>query len=1763
MAGGLKSIVSLDLSRLSSRRRRSTRKLRRSPRRTGPQPLEPRLLLAGDPIAHWLAQDLNANFDDGAIVTGWTDSMNQIVAATSDDGAPQLIRGAVGGRSVVRFDAADGSDAMRVAFGENPLSSAGDFTVAVVFSTTATDLRAGQQWYEHTGLLDSSNLGLTTDWGISLNDQGQVAAGVGAGFGRTSATVYSSSSGLNDGNAHVLVLSREGTQISLYVDNEAADKRDDANSNAIARTLDLTLGDIQSGGGPFSGDIAEVRIYDAAMNSSEASGLHDEIIAYYNNSAPNAVDDRYELEEDPLLVVIPPNQGVLANDSDADSDPLTAVLVETTENGNLTLQPNGSFIYAPKTNFFGIDTFTYTANDFRPSAAATVTIEVTPKYDPAVTVEDSYKSLSGQILSVDAASGVLTNDENPDQVNLTAVLDSDVKDGALTLNGNGSFEYDPQGFTGTTSFAYKIDDGTGTSAAAAVTLVVNTPPVANDDQYDVSEDVPFSADAALGVLANDDDAEDDAVTATLIGEPTHGTLEFREDGSFSYVPLLDYFGDDAFTYKLNDWTDESRVASVGLRVISVNDAPSAKDDIYFAAAGESITATREAGVLANDTDVDSAELTAQLVSTASNGTVALDSSGSFSYEPNAGFTGVDSFTYKANDSDQESSEVTVNLFVGQSPIRISEILAANATSIPTRTRETIDDSFRGDEIRKDWIELENVTDTPIDIGGFHVTDNDDNVRKWRIPEGTTISESGRLLLFASRANITDPALDEQGAMHTNFTLNVEGEYLAITSPGGTVLHEFDSFPRQVPNVSYGIDANGELGFLQEATPGEPNAATYPGVVDDPTFSVGHGFYSEAFQVEIQTTTPEAEIRFTVDGSAPTPTNGQIYDAPVNITTTTTLRATAFLDGLLASRATTQTYLFINDVIQQDNSPEGYPEMFGLGPPDNHPWAPRPADYEMDPEITQSPKYRDLMDDALLAIPSISIVTDVDHLFDTETGIYQNTDNHGVEWERPASIELIMPDGSTGFQIDAGLRIQGGASREPWKSPKHGFRLKFKGIYGHEKLRYDWFGGDAADEFDEIVLRAGANQAYTHHNNFLGDNRGRAQYVRDQWANDTYRAMGNPAPHTDYAHVYVNGLYWGLYNPKERPTNGFMESYFGGDKDSYDTLNAGQLLDGNTDAWKLLNSRDFRALDDDETYQQFTELLDIDAFIDYMLMNHYGGNLDWDSHNWYAAYSREPGGKFVFIPWDSEFMFISPNDNVTRRAEAAPGRTLRNLLKNDEFTMQMADRIQKHFFNDGLLTPSSVIERWEVRSSQVEQAIIGESARWGDFRRDVDRQGIAGPFELLERDVQWMAERERLLNEYFPERTAIVVEQYRRFDVFPSIDAPVFNQRGGNVETSFDVELSATDGTIYYTTDGSDPRLPRGELNPHAVEYTGTFRLTEPTLVRTRALSGDEWSALDEASFFVGLVPASDATLRISEIYYNPADPTQEEIDAGHDNNDDFEFIELVNISNQRIDISQVRFERTPDGQDQQGLDFQFSSGAISYLEPGERILVVEDTEAFVARYGDGLPIAGQWSGRLSNNQEQLTLKVGDNLIHQFTYDDAWYPDTDGGGLSLEIIDATNADLAGWGQAARWQPSSSVGGSPGTAGAAVPGDSNHDGVFDSSDLVLVFQGGEYEDEIPDNSTFEEGDWDGDNDFTTSDLVFAFRAGTFVRAASSVDLNRLADEVFARHLIFRADDQHEHRLAAEFERERDAADEIFGHLNADHDDDRLNRILDSLT
>lgn len=827
------------------------------------------------------------------------------------------------------------------------------------------------------------------------------------------------------------------------------------------------------------------------------------------------------------------------------------------------------------------------------------------------------------------------------------------------------------------------------------------------------------------------------------------------------------------------------------------------------------------------------------------------------------------------------------------------------------------------------------------------------------------------------------------------------------------------------------------GFMTSLSPGGPNVGNnevYLGLVQDTKFSVPRGFYDSPQQVEITTGTEGATIYYSIDGSEPSPTSpsSQRYTAAIPITTTTVLRAAAFKDGFLPANVDTQTYIYVADVIHQGNSPPGYPSQW-LGDGGS---GTMPADYEMDPEITEHPAYRDTIDDALLAIPTVSIVTDIDNLFDPLKGIYQRSDYHGNAWERPASVELIYPDGTQGFQENVGLRIHGGHTRSPSGSPKHSFRLRFRSEYGAGALQYDWFGGSSVDEFDTIVLRAGGNQSWIHTNTFMGDNRGRAQYVRDQWGKDTLLAMGRVATHNDYAHLYINGLYWGLYNPTERPTAAFAASYLGGRPEDYDVLNAGVVLDGDNVAWRELERRSRADLAVEANYQAISEILDIDAFIDYMILNQYGGNTDWDSHNWYAIYPRRPEGKFIFVPWDTEFIFINLNDNVLRVADGMPGRLFRGLQNNEEFRVKLADQIQRHLFNDGLLTPASVVERWEARSNQIVDAIVAESARWGDYRRDVVRRD--GPYALMERDVHWMAERNRLLNDYFPVRTGIVLEQYRQRNLFPSIDAPQLNQHGGLVSRDFEVRLAADQGTIYFTTNGTDPRLTGAAVSGAASIFAAPLVITKDTTVKARALHDGQWSALTEANFVV----ASDLPLRITEINYNPHQAnrvpgmTEAEVD-----NDGFEFIELMNVGDGSINLKGVQLARSTVRGDRQGVTFNFAAQAVA---AGERIVVARDREAFQSRYGKSVRIAagndgaggdeGEYAGRLSDVGEQLTLTdATGKVIQQFAYKTfgAWPTRANGAGSSLEMVDPT-ANVA---DPANWRSSREFGGSPGAAGAA--------------------------------------------------------------------------------------------------------------------------------
>jgi len=602
----------------------------------------------------------------------------------------------------------------------------------------------------------------------------------------------------------------------------------------------------------------------------------------------------------------------------------------------------------------------------------------------------------------------------------------------------------------------------------------------------------------------------------------------------------------------------------------------------------------------------------------------------------------------------------------------------------------------------------------------------------------------------------------------------------------------------------------QLLYFTSPTPGAGNGSGFVGFVGDTVFSRDRGYYDQPITVMIDADVPGATIRYTTDGSLPGPGNGIEVAAPASIaiSQTTPLRAMATKEGHVATNVDTHTYIFPADIVTQGNSPAGYPATWK----GNNGNGFETADYEMDPQITQSAEYGSIVDDALLAIPTISLVTDKDHFFDPATGIYQNPQQKGGTWERPVSFEIIHPNGErSGIQVDAGIRIQGGHTRLPSKNPKHSFRVSFKQEYGPAKLNYDLFPDDpdAANEFDQLVLRGAGNQSWLHHNTFKGDNRGRAQYIRDQWAKDVQLEMGHPATRSLYAHVYINGIYWGMYNPSERGSAGFGESYLGGDKEDYQSLNSGEAVDGDEARIDYLSmiSLANSGLADPVSYAEMAERLDLEAFSDYMIIQQYGGNLDWDHHNWYALRNKD-GGKWYYLCWDSEFVFISPNDNVLSLDNSEdPSRIWRRLLANEEYRILFADRVEKHLTNNGLLTPDEVTRVWDARKDQMFDAIVAESARWGDYRRDVDPQGGPSPIPLYDRDAEWMTERSRLFDSYFPVRTENVIAQYRAAGYLPGLEAPDFSVYGGRVASGSPLSMTSQDGeAIYFTTDGSDPRI---------------------------------------------------------------------------------------------------------------------------------------------------------------------------------------------------------------------------------------------------------------------------------------------------------------------------------------------------------------------
>jgi len=365
---------------------------------------------------------------------------------------------------------------------------------------------------------------------------------------------------------------------------------------------------------------------------------------------------------------------------------------------------------------------------------------------------------------------------------------------------------------------------------------------------------------------------------------------------------------------------------------------------------------------------------------------------------------------------------------------------------------------------------------------------------------------------------------------------------------------------------------------------------------------------------------------------------------------------------------------------------------------------------------------------------------------------------------------MYADGTVGFQVDCGIRMQGGAFRTSWGlTKKKSFRLMFKGIYGPTRLDYAWFGEDADTTFDTITLRAGGNDGYA-----WDAARYTEQYVRDEFGRSLQRAMGQASASSTYVHLYLNGVYWGLYNPVERPDDSFSASYYGGEKEDWDAIHDGNAAAGTMAAWNQMLAQRQAAAGSLAAYMElqgrnpdgtqnpdYPHLLDVVNYVDYLIVNLWGGNWDWPRKNYWAGRERTGDSTgFKFYCWDYENtmgnnLFRSPlGMNALNNDFSGAGAPHASLKLNDEYRMLFADRVHRYFFNGGVLTPESLIPRYEELAAEVERAIVAESARWGDTH-------YATPLTLedwYDAD-QSHAGRDWILGTYLPQRTGIVLQQF--------------------------------------------------------------------------------------------------------------------------------------------------------------------------------------------------------------------------------------------------------------------------------------------------------------------------------------------------------------------------------------------------------------------
>lgn len=729
----------------------------------------------------------------------------------------------------------------------------------------------------------------------------------------------------------------------------------------------------------------------------------------------------------------------------------------------------------------------------------------------------------------------------------------------------------------------------------------------------------------------------------------------------------------------------------------------------------------------------------------------------------------------------------------------------------------------------DWIEIYNPTDYPVYLGGMYITDDLTDLTKYQIPTGfssqTTVPAHGFLILWADE-DMSD------GAVHLAFKLSAGGEEIALVAKDGITVIDSLTFASQLPDVSFGSypDGSDERRYFGIPTPGAANNdGVYLGVAPTPEFSRSSGIFTDAFPLTISVDSNTAVIRYTTDHNIPTKSS-PVYTGPITISSTKEIIARSFEPGFADSEVKGKNFVKVSNEVADFNSnlPVVILDSFG---------------YNIDGENSPTIEY-----------PYRNVYAIV---------IGPNDAGRATVKDEPVC------------QTRGGMRVRGQTSAG---YPKRQYKFESWNYMGSEK-DVSFLGMPADSDWiiqgpynDKSLIR---NYLTYRLARDMGD-----YAVRTELCEAFNNQGDGVVTYDDYAGVYVfmERIKIGggrLQSEKLGPTDNTEPKISGGyiikqdkgavytpekDKNIFDTAiyfkhlqydepDTYALTQAQKDWIKNYCNQAESALqgsnfaDPVNGYQKYIEP---NSFIDYFIIAEISKNVDAYRLSDYMFKPRN--GRIQRGPvWDYDLAWANANyydgwltegwQHIINSPNDGSAAWLRRMFEDDNFYIRCIDRWYE--LREGILETGNMMSRIQGYANELEEAQQRNFVKWKVLGVPLWPNWFVG--NTYEEEIDFM-------KQWVNDRLLWIDGQFRK--------PPRYNQDGGHIDSSFKLTIvpdTEPGGTIYYTTDGNDPRLHGGAVNPNAHIYTSPISFTKSTQVKSRELDNGEWTALNEATFSFGAI----------------------------------------------------------------------------------------------------------------------------------------------------------------------------------------------------------------------------------------------------------------------------------------------------------------------